>query len=192
MKQFWYGLGLLIFLALPPVRDLLESVMAFHMHMQMMLLFVAGLLMAPFFQKHFGHIFGKYNKTGLPGVALFLVILIYWMLPRSMDEALEIWYVEVWKFVSLPFLAGVPLRDSWKKISQTFEVVLFLILMAIFAAMAYLYIFSESTLCNNYLMIDQQTVGWGFAFFVLCIVMYILLVLFTDQSQYFGDDSESA
>ena len=191
MKQFWYGLALLLFLALPPVRDLLESVMAFHMHMQMLLLFVSGLLMAPFFQKHFGGVFDKYNKTGLPGVVLFLVILLYWMLPRTMDEALEIWFVELWKFISLPFLAGVPLRDSWKKISQTFEIVLFLILMFIFSAMTYLYIFSESTLCNNYLMIDQQTVGWGFAFFVLCIVMYILLVLFTDQSQYFGDDSEA-
>lgn len=192
MKQFWYGFALLVFLALPPVRTLLESVMAFHMHMQMMLLFAAGLLMAPFFQKRFGHIFDGFNKTGLPGVVLFIVIVIYWMMPRSMDEALEIWYVELWKFISLPFLAGVPLRDSWKKISKTFEIVLFLVLMAIFSVMAYLYIFAESTLCNNYLMIDQQTVGWGFAFFTLCIIMYILLVLFTDQSQYFSDDSETS
>src|SRR5690625_2263866 len=88
MKQFWYGLALLVFLALPPVRTLLESVMAFHMHMQMMLLFAAGLLMAPFFQKRFARIFDGFNKTGLPGVVLFLVILIYWMMPRSMDEAL--------------------------------------------------------------------------------------------------------
>src|SRR5699024_3235147 len=145
-----------------------------------------------FFQKHFGGVFDHYNKTGLPGVVLFLVILLYWMLPRTMDEALAIWFVELWKFVSLPFLAGVPLRASWKKISQTIAIILFWLLMFIFSVMTYLYIFSESTLCNNYLMIDQQTVGWGFAFFVLCIIMYILLVLFTDQSQYFGDDSEES
>lgn len=53
MRQFYYGLALFLFLALPPVRHLLESIMAMHMHMQMMLLLVSGLLMAPFIQKKF-------------------------------------------------------------------------------------------------------------------------------------------
>ena len=52
MRQFYYGLALFLFLALPPVRHLLESIMAMHMHMQMMLLLVSGLLMAPFIQKN--------------------------------------------------------------------------------------------------------------------------------------------
>lgn len=188
MKQFSYGLALVLFLAIPPVRDLLESIMAMHMHMQMMLLFVAGLLMAPFFQKYCAPIFDKYNKTGLPGVVLFFIILIYWMLPRTMDEALEIWYVELFKFISLPLLAGVPLRDSWPKLKEAAQVIYFIILGVIFSMLSYLYVFSESTLCNNYLMVDQKTVGWGFMFLAVSIFLYVLLMLFTDQKQYFKEE----
>ncbi|WP_411843645.1 hypothetical protein [Salinicoccus sp. HZC-1] len=190
MRQFWYGLSLFLLLALPPVRGLLESIMAFHMHMQMMLLVVSGLLMAPFFQKHFGGIIEKFNKTGIPGTALFFIILLYWMLPRTMDEALELWTLELFKFISLPFLAGVPLRDSWKKLGRAGQIIGYLVLSVIFSTMAYLYIFSESTLCNNYLMTDQKTVGWGFAFFAVCILLYLILTVFTDQSQYFESEEE--
>ena len=55
--------------------------------------------------------------------------------------------------------------------------------------MAYLYIFFESTLCNNYLLVDQKTVGWGVAFFSLCLILYLVLTLFTDQSQYYDEAS---
>lgn len=189
MRQFYYGLALLLFLALPPVRHLMESIMAMHMHMQMMLLFVSGLLMAPFIQKKIPGLFAKFNKTGYPGLLLFLIILFYWMLPRTMDESLEIWSVELFKFISLPFLAGVPLRDSWPKLREAAQVSFFLILGVIFSALSYLYVFSESTLCNNYLMTDQKTVGYGFMFLAVSILIYVLLMLFTDQRQYFEQDS---
>ncbi|WP_271401693.1 hypothetical protein [Salinicoccus roseus] len=189
MKQFWYGLVLFLFLALPPVRHLLESIMAFHMHMQMPLLFVSGLLMAPCFMKRFRQFFGKWNGSGLPGVILFLIIVMYWMVPKAMDESLEIMAVEAFKFISLPFLAGVPLRDSWSKIGKATESILLLVLAILFSIMAYLYIFFESTLCNNYLLVDQKTVGWGFAFFSLCLILYLVLTLFTDQSQYYDEAS---
>jgi hypothetical protein len=189
MKQFWYGLVLFLFLALPPVRHLLESIMAFHMHMQMPLLFVSGLLMAPFFMKRFRQFFAKWNGSGLPGIILFLIIVMYWMVPKAMDESLEILAVEAFKFISLPFLAGVPLRDSWSKIGKATESILLLVLAILFSIMAYLYIFFESTLCNNYLLVDQKTVGWGFAFFSLCLILYLVLTLFTDQSQYYDEAS---
>ncbi|GAA3732255.1 hypothetical protein GCM10022378_20640 [Salinicoccus jeotgali] len=189
MKQFWYGLILFIFLALPPVRFLMESIMAFHMHMQMPLLFVSGILMYPFFKKHFGSFFNQWNSSGIPGIILFLLIVIYWMIPKAMDESLEIFTVELFKFVSLPFLAAVPLRDSWSKVGKATESIVFIILAVIFSIMGYLYVFYESTLCNNYLMVDQKTVGWGFAFFSLCLILYIVLTLFTDQSQYYDKTS---
>ena len=189
MRQFYYGLALFLFLALPPVRHLLESIMAMHMHMQMMLLLVSGLLMAPFIQKKFHALFMNFNKSGYPGLLLFLVIILYWMLPRTMDESLELWTVELFKFISLPFLAGVPIRDSWPKLREASQVVFFLILGVIFSVMSYLYVFSESTLCNNYLMTDQKTVGYGFMFLAISILIYVLLILFTDQRQYFEKDS---
>jgi hypothetical protein len=50
MTQFIYGLLLYIFLMLPPVANLVESIMITHMHMQMPMLVISGMLMARFFQ----------------------------------------------------------------------------------------------------------------------------------------------
>src|SRR5699024_4037218 len=112
MKQFIYGLILFIFLILPPVATLAESTMSIHMHIQMPLLGVSGVLVNPFLQKLFPNVFNKYNRSGIPGIILFLIIVTYWLIPRTMDEALTYTSVEWFKFVSWTFLVGVPLRDS--------------------------------------------------------------------------------
>src|SRR5690625_6091202 len=100
MKQAVYGLILYIFLMLPPVITLSESIMSIHMHMQMPLLGVAGMLMTPFLQKHFARFFERWNKNGVPGITLFLIIVFYCLLTRTMDVALRISLVEVCKFMS--------------------------------------------------------------------------------------------
>jgi hypothetical protein len=51
MNESFYGLLLWIFLVAPPVANFMESVMVIHMHMQMPMLVIAGMLMARFFQK---------------------------------------------------------------------------------------------------------------------------------------------
>ncbi len=119
MRQFYYGLALLLFLALPPVRHLMESIMAMHMHMQMMLLFVSGLLMSPFIQKKIPGLFAKFNKTGYPGLLLLLIILFYWMLPRTMDDH---WKYGQWNCSSLyrcrfwpEYLSGTAGRNCVKR-----------------------------------------------------------------------------
>lgn len=169
---------------LPPVANLAESVMAIHMHMQMMLFIVTGMLMAPFFQKRFPRFFEKWNSNGVPGILLFLVILGYWLLPRTMDEALSIPAVEIFKFISLPFLAGVPLRDSWGKLSNIGKNIIYVLLSVIFAVMAWLYIESPVQLCNNYLIIEQKTLGWGFVFLAVSIMVYFISTLVIDPSDY--------
>src|SRR5699024_4691463 len=106
MKQSAYGLILFIFLILPPVSNLMESIMIIHMHMQMPMLVLAGFLMGKFFQIKFPHVFEKWNKDGTPGILLFGIIMLYWMIPRTMDEALVMNSMEIFKFISLTFLAG--------------------------------------------------------------------------------------
>src|SRR5690625_4357907 len=88
MGQVKYGLILYIFMMLPPVVMLFEFNMTIHMHMQMPLLAVAGMLMYPFLKQKFPRFFEKYNKNGIPGIVLFLIVVSYWLLPRAMDEAL--------------------------------------------------------------------------------------------------------
>ncbi len=178
MRQPAYGLALFIFLILPPVATLAESIMAIHMHMQMPLFLISGMLMAPFFQKKFPRFFEKWNSNGIPGILLFMIITIYWMIPRTMDEALTITAMEIFKFVSIPFLAGIPLRDSWKKIGVHIQNTVFIVLSVMFAILAWLYIASPTQLCNNYLIVEQKTLGWGFVFLAACIFFYFVQTLF--------------
>ena len=184
MKQAKYGLVLFVFLALPPVANLLESIMIIHMHMQMPLLIIAGFLMAKFFLMRFPQLFEKWNQNGVQGILLFLIILFYWMLPRTMDEALTLNSVEVFKFISLPFLAGVPLRDSWRKLSTFKRNILLVVITIMSFGLGLLYVKSPVQLCNNYLLIEQITLGWGFLTMAICLVIYLLYISFTDQSAY--------
>jgi len=184
MKQAIYGLILYIFLMLPPVAALAESVMVIHMHMQMPLFIIAGMLMAPFFQRKLPAFFEKWNANGVPGIILFMIIITYWLLPRAMDEALTIPAIEIFKFIGLPFLAGVPLRDSWKKLNTLGKNIIFVTISILFGIMAYLYIFSDAQICNNYLVVEQKTLGWAFLFTAVAIMVYFLQSLFIDPSDY--------
>jgi len=184
MNQFLFGLVLLIGLMIPPVADLMESVMIIHMHMQMPMLVIAGFFMARLFQERLPRFFDKYNQNGIPGMLLFLIIMAYWMLPRTMDEALTVQSVEIFKFISLPFLAGVPLRDSWNKLSKHWKNNLITLFTVMFLVLGWLYIQSNAQLCNNYLVMDQIILGWGFITMAICMVIYLIYVLLVDPSQY--------
>lgn len=184
MNQFLFGLVLLIGLMLPPVARLMESVMIIHMHMQMPMLVISGFFMAQFFQQRCPQFFNKYNQNGIPGILLFMIIMAYWLLPRTMDEALTLETVEIFKFVSLPFLAGVPLRDSWNRLSKTWKNNIISLFTVIFLGMGWLYIQTNDQLCNNYLVIDQVILGWGFITMAICMVIYLIYILAVDPSQY--------
>lgn len=191
MRQPIYGLVMILFLAIPFMRDLFESYMFLHMHMQMMLLFLSGLLLAPFFTKKFPRFFEKYNRNGVPFMIVFLTIIIYWMLPRVMDEALELWYVELFKFISLPLLAGVTLRDSFSKLKISARFVFMFITAAVFSVTGLAYTFSESQLCNSYLIADQISVGLGLIAIGIGILGFIFLITFTDQTQYYKPSDDT-
>lgn len=183
MKQSIYGFLLFLFLILPPVANLLESIMAIHMHMQMPLLAISGLLMARFFQIKFPRFFEKWNGNGIPGMLLFIIIWTFWMIPRTMDEALTIQTVELFKFISLPFLAGIPLRDSWGKLNKAGKYVLYSYFILSSIIMGWLYIASPVQLCNNYLVIEQKALGWSYATIAACVLIYFVQIVFFNQSE---------
>ena len=180
----FFGLLLFIFLIFPPVAQLMESIMIIHMHMQMPLLVISGMLMASFFQKKYPAFFAKWNENGLPGLLLFSIIMAYWLLPRTMDDALTSWIVQGFKYVGLPLLAGVPLRDSWPKLSKKLKNIVWTCFAVVFVLMGMLYILSPVQLCNNYLMAEQITLGWGFITMAVCMIIYLAYVLFVDTSDY--------
>jgi len=113
-----------------------------------------------------------------------MIIIIYWTIPRTMDEALTLQSVEIFKFISLPFLAGIPLRDSWKKLSSAEKKLIIVIFTFKYFAMGALYIWSPDQLCNNYLIIDQLTLGWGFLTTAICLLIYLIYSITVDPSKY--------
>ncbi|WP_058308060.1 hypothetical protein [Gracilibacillus massiliensis] len=181
MKQAKYGLILYIFLILPPVANLLESIMIFHMHTQMPLLVFTGFLVTPFLKNKFPRFFDKWNRSGIPGIVLVVLIWSYWQLPRAMDDALTHFYVEYFKFISLPILVGIPLRDSWKKIRNIGQYMFLIYLFATLVITGFLYIWIDQQICNNYLIIEQQTLGWGSLAMAACLLLYIGYRLFDNE-----------
>jgi len=178
MKQAKYGIILLIVLMLPPVANLLESIMIFHMHTQMPLLVFTGILLTPYLKQKVPGFFDKWNHSGIPGIILVVIIWTYWQIPRAMDDALTYYYVEVFKFISLPFLVGVPLRDSWKKIRNKGQFIFFIYLLFIFIGIGFIYLWVDDQICNNYLIIEQQTVGWASLAMAVCLLLYLFYHLF--------------
>ena len=105
------------------------------------------------------------------------------MLPRTMDEALTMQSMEWFKFISLPLLAGIPLRDSWKKLGKSGKGTVFTTFTVIFVLMGLLYIYSPVQLCNNYLLVEQITLGWGFLTTAICMAIYMLYTIFTSPTE---------
>ena len=112
----WAGMGILVALAVPSSRAMLEASMATHMLVQIPLAAAAGALLAPSLPLRLRELLGRWNDYGIPGTVLALGISAYWMIPRALDAALASAAVEAMKFVSLPLLVGLPLALSWRRL----------------------------------------------------------------------------
>jgi len=183
VKRLIYGVILYFVLLLPPVVTFLESIMITHMLVQMPLLIIAGWLIGDYMVKRYPTFFEKWNGTGIPGIVLVYIVTMYWMIPRAMDEALTLYVVEIFKFISFPLFVGIPLRASWEKLSELGKGFIIFNYIPMFGMMAWLYIDSPIQICNNYLESEQKVLGWGFLFIMLFMLLYILQIVFVDRSQ---------
>ncbi|PAV31035.1 hypothetical protein CIL05_04825 [Virgibacillus profundi] len=183
MKQAVSGIVLYGILLIPPVRIYMESIMVLHMLVQLPLLILAGWLVGRIVINKFQRFFAKWNGNGIPGILLVMIITMYWMLPRAMDEALTYTSVEIFKFIGLSLFVGVPLRDSWNKLKGVGKSFIFLNYLPMFGLMAWLYIDSPIQICNNYLELEQKILGWGFLIITAVMVLYIIQMVFTDHSE---------
>lgn len=154
--------GLLLFGVLlhPWVRAFLEAVPSTHMLLQLPLLVISGFMMAAGLSRKWQRRFGVNGLGPVSQLLLAIFILLYWMVPRALDAALEDGMVESWKFISLPFLCGVPLRLSWRHVVPVARGFVMAQLIAMLAFLGWLYAASPVRICNNYLASDQQTLGW--------------------------------
>ncbi|WP_208590620.1 hypothetical protein [Gracilibacillus suaedae] len=169
-------LAILFFILLlaPVIRESLESVMVLHMFLQLPLLILVGVLLHGNRNWRF---LEKWNDNGVAGMLLAVGVLIFWMLPRSLDDALTEIELEIWKFASLPLL-GFLWKNSWRKIGGIFKSFLYINFLSMFGLLAWLYLGTPVQICNNYLINEQHIVGAVYLSSVLVLLLNLLYIVF--------------
>jgi hypothetical protein len=156
------GVTLIILLALPLSRTWLEASLVGHVLAQMPLLALSGWLFGAAFAPRLDKVMGRWNQCGVAGLTLVIITMLFWMLPRSVDTAVQYIGHEVLKFVSLP-CAGAALALSFQRTNALLGGALKANLISMLGVLAWLYTAAPVRLCNSYLSSDQKMLGAGMA-----------------------------
>lgn len=139
-------------------RHWLEASMLRHMLLQLPLLVAAGWLLASRAHWPRGRRIAVFDQHGVCGLTAMLFISAYWMIPRALEQSINLPPAEAGKFLSLialgALLPGSLRRANW--IVQLFFLGNFSWMMAI-AGMQYQNM--PQRLCNAYLLDDQIATG---------------------------------
>ena len=158
-RRLWRGLALWCVLGLPPVRHALEASMTLQMLAQIPLLALAGWWLRPLLPDRVVEELAGWNRNGISGIVLVSLAAMVWMLPRAMDASLDVAWVELAKFASVPLLVGLPLSLSWPGAGFVVRGVFLVEVIATAFRLGWLYLASPQRLCSNYLLGDQQWLG---------------------------------
>lgn len=153
------SLVLMMVLVMPPVRDGLERSMTTHVAVQLASLAIAGWFVGAALRRRANGISRVVNANGLSGLTISILATIFWMLPRTLDDALRDPYIEVAKFLAVPLLVGFPLALSWPRLNPILRGFLKLGLISKLAVLGWLYSAAPVRLCTSYLQGDQALLG---------------------------------
>ncbi len=165
------GAGLIAALILPFSRGRLEATLVGHALVQMPLLAVAGWFFGSASERRLDKVMEQWNRFGVTGFTLAILTMLFWMVPRSVDSALEYTSYEVFKFVSLP-CAGAALALSFQRTHAVLAGALKANCVSMLGALAWLYTAAPVRLCNSYLASDQKTLGAGMALLAGALAIY--------------------
>lgn len=149
---------LLCVLALPALRQLLESGMTRHMLAQYPLLAACGWLLAGALPAAWRIRVARWNVLGISGLFAVALVLGVLMIPRVLDLALVDGRVELAKSLAL-LACGAALRLSWRRAGLLVQGFFLGNVLPMTAVAGYLYQDSPIRLCNAYLLDDQLRLG---------------------------------
>ena len=174
--QWASGLLLLIGLALPSARTLLEASMLRHMLLQGPLLLLAGSLLAGIAGPRMRSAIARWNAYGITGLLAVACVFSLLMVPRALDLALVVPHIELAKFTLLLF-SGAALRLSWRPAGLVVQAFFLGNVLPMTAVAGQLYADSPIRVCNAYLLDDQVRLGeWLIALACLFAVIWLAQV----------------
>ncbi len=80
-------------------------------------------------------------------------------------------------------MAAVPDRNELGGLLDEFGVIVIPEAL-LFAGMGLLYVIAPVQLCNNYVLLEQIALGWGFLTTAVCMVVYFIYHSLTRHSAY--------
>lgn len=146
--------GLLAIAGLPPLAGWWEASMVRHMLVQVPMLVAAGVLSAP--------APGGARHSPVEGAAAVMVAtfaLMFWMMPRWLDAAVDSRAVDLAKFATLVLLAGVPLGWGWRRLGPVGRAFVWAQAVSMAGALGILYATFPVRLCTSYLVSEQEALG---------------------------------
>ena len=168
-RRFWHSrqqwrlsaaAALLLVLAMPPVRQFLETSMTRHMLVQFPLLAFSGFLLAGTLSRPFVERINRWNDYGITGLFATALLLALLMIPRVLDLALIDVRIEITKWLAL-LASGVALRLSWQPAGWLLQGFFLGNVLPMTAVVGYLFESSPVRVCNAYLLDDQAWLGQG-------------------------------
>ena len=169
----WVGIMLWAALAVPAIRQLLESTMTYQMLVQFPLLAAVGWALAQSVPSSINRRLAAWDQAGISGLLLVSLLSLVWMLPRAMDAAVAVPAISLAKFTSVPLLIGLPLALSWPRASFVVRGIVLAEVVAMTLRLGWLYLISPQRLCTNYLLDDQQRLGQILILIGLSLLLFV-------------------
>ncbi len=146
-------------IAATPAGGWLASTMVGHVLALIPLLVVIGFVLGKSLEHRLERWLALVNAGGIGGVLMATFAIAFWMIPRWLDASLDSTFVAAAKYLSLVFLAGMPLALSWRRLHPIARGVVKIEFLAMLFRMGWLYLISPDRFCNNYLLTDQVWLG---------------------------------
>ena len=156
----WLPLPAIALLATPPLRALLEASMTRQMLLQLPLLVLLGGMLAGALPAGLRAGLARWDRGGISGLLLASVTSLVWMLPRALDAGVDLPWVTLAKFASVPSLIGLPFALAWPRMGFVLRGVFFMEAVATCFRLGWLFLVTPQQLCSNYLVDDQQRLGY--------------------------------
>lgn len=158
-------------------RTMLEADPVAHVLVQLPCLALAGWLVGRSMREKTSVAYASADH-GLAGLFVAIFTIAFWMLPRSIDAALESPAVELAKFFSIPLLIGMPVAICWEQAHPILRGFLKANALSMLGVLAFLYTHAPIRICNNYLVSDQERLGFGFIITAFALALIWVVPLF--------------